>query len=294
MTKMLFRAAVVLSTLVASTALAGGPAHAASPPSYFTRSYTFNGQTSTFHVVAVYPTDPGTFITPYGANNRLPAYDRRFPEPQWDNNATNLQSVGPMYTGVPFSDKYALINADYFCGGGCTGDAGAPQGMFVRDGVKYQWPGWHKRAALRVNNANTVSIGVFGPYSAPDPSDVSAYRQIISGGPIILTGGNPSCNPLGEDGPNHCSVGAIRRTSACVTASGQTLFLIASTSARWDTAANFMKSSLGCYTGMDFDSGNSTGLVYQGSVKVDNGLDVSAKRRVGTGLLIRYRFGCPC
>lgn len=186
-----YRSKAVLSSTIAIVAtlvvalIGGHSAYAASPPSYFTRSYTYNGQTVTYHVIAVYLTDPGTFITPYGANNRLPRFDAYDPEPRWQGGGSHKQSVGPMYANAPFPDKYALINADYFCGGGCIGDAGAPQGMFVRDGTKYQWPGPHKRSALCIRATNEASITIFGPFQPPHNQDTYGCRQIISGGPIL-------------------------------------------------------------------------------------------------------------
>lgn len=275
---------VAVLSLMGAALARSTPAQAFSPVYYNNTNY--NG--ANIHYIQVDLNDAGTFITPIGAGNHLPKYNANDPEPRWDDNQSHIQDLLQMYNGAPFSDKVALINTDYFCRSGCVGNPGAPQGMFVRDGTKYQWPGNHNRAALRFDGSNKASITTYGPYSSPDPSNVSGYRQIVSGGPITLWHGTVSCRPLGEEDPsNHCGT-TIYRTAACVSQNGKTLWLLAtSNQTTWSNLANFMKNSLSCYDGMEFDGGSSTGMVYKGSFKV-------SPANVGTGLLVRYRSGCPC
>jgi hypothetical protein len=285
-----FRVAIMSAILILLGAglARSTPAQAFSPVYYNNTNY--NG--TNIHYIQVDLNDAGTFITPIGAGNHLPKYNFTDPEPRWDDNMPHTQGLLNMYNGTPFSDKVAMINTDYFCRSGCVGNAGAPQGEFVRDGTKYQWPGNHKRAALRFDSSNTASITTYGPYVGNDGSNISGYRQIVSGSPITLWQGSVSCRPLGEEDPsNHCGT-TIYRTAACISSNGKTLWLLATaTATTWNNLANFMKNQLGCYSGMEFDGGTttagSTSMVYKGSSKVTGGA-------VGTGLLVRWRSGCPC
>jgi Phosphodiester glycosidase len=251
-------------------------------PAYFETIH--NG--TRFHYVRVDLFDPNVRVEPVGANNRLPKYNANDPEPRWDNNAANIQPLLDMYKASPRNGKVALINTDYFCRDRCVGNAGAPQGMFVRNGIKYQWPGWHGRAALVIDRNNRASVTMFGPNNAPDPTNVSGLMHVVSGGPSILIGGNSDTCPKfqNEEDPNglQCNDNnRFKRSGACTSPDGLTLWLIAtSTDTNRANMASFMKS-IHCKNGLLFDSRSSTSLVYQGSTKVEGA-------PVGTGLLVYY------
>lgn len=256
------------------------PAEAASP----TYLHNANYQGANIHYIKVDLADGKTYVQPQGAGNHLPLYTTQTTQPLWDDQQNHMQDLLQMYNGATMpgnTTKFALINTDYFCNsniGSCTtGTGGAPQGLFVRGGTKYHYPGPHKRAALLFDSTNKASIAVY----TGNPS-TTGINNAVSGGPVQLRNGVATCNPDGEDVPaNHCS-GSIFRTAVCITADGRTLYLIATANSVLKTpVVNFM-ISLGCSNGMDFDSNSSTGMIYQGQWKV------GPPATVGTGLLVGY------
>lgn len=242
------------------------------------------------HWVRVPLNAPNTLVYPMGAQNHLPKYNANDPEPRWDDNNDHTQSILPMYNGAPFTDKVAMINTDYFCAAGCAGDAGAPQGLFIQLGIKYQWTGSFPppqpqkvRSALVINNGYKGSIRVYGPLNPPDNnSQTATLRHVASGGPILVWGGVRNFNPFGETGDHVAQhMTKIMRSGACVTPDANTLWLFATeTPIGWKPWASNMISK-GCDRGMDFDGGGSPAMVWQGSYVVPH------TRAVGTGLLIR-------
>lgn len=247
-------------------------------PTYFS---TPNYQGAHIHYVQVDLSDPRTELVPQGADNRLPRYNATDPEPRWDDGQAHIQDLLALYTTASTDSKRALINTDYFCRSGCGGNPGAPQGLFVQGGVKYQWPGPHKRAALVVDARNQASVRVFT--GNPPTAGIS---KAVSGGPVVLRQGMTACNPEGEDVPDRCGTSLFYRTAACVNSTRTQLWLFATANkTTWSALANFMKAR-GCTDGLEFDGGSSTGLVYQGAYKV-------SPASVGTGLLIGYRSTGP-
>lgn len=273
-----------ISCLIGGSIIQTAPVEAATP-TYSNVTY----QGADIHFIKVDLADTRTIIWPQGAENHLPLYTTTTTQPLWDDQQNHAQDLLAMYNGAAIPGtvaKYGMINTDYFCrwwSGSCTpGTGGAPQGLFVRQGVKYHYPGPKKRAALVFNSANTASINVY----TGNPSITGIYNA-VSGGPVMLRNGVASCDPDGEtDIPSaHCSETiTIYRTAACITSDGKTLYLIATANPVTKyPVTNFMISK-GCWNGMAFDSNTSTSLVYSGQQKVK-------AATVGTGLLIGYRLG---
>jgi hypothetical protein len=241
----------------------------------------------TFHHVQIDLNDPNTVVVPQGGFNHLPLIDNDNWPPRWDQPGDFRQDLLAMYQGAPYADKSTLINTDYFCRPPCApqsdppSDPGAPQALFVRDGVMYHWPPPNvTRAALTFDNTNRAAIAAYqGWFDAP----AQGIYNAVSGGPIILQGGTVVCNPENSDLGFRCGTSNSYRTAAGISADGRTLWLLASGKATTSTIlANFIKTKLGAVNAMQFDGGSSTGLVFAGQYKVSPSF-------VGTGLLIRYR-----
>lgn len=247
----------------------------ASAPTY--KETSFGG--ADFRSVRVDLADPRTMVVPQGANNRLPLIDNASWEPRWDDRQPHVQDLKAMYDGAPFNDKVALINTDYFCRDGCQGDAGAPQGLFYRDGVRRHWaPLDTPRAALTFSADNRASIGSYQGNVRP-----AGVQNAVSGGPTILKAGVMTCNSEGSDLGYRCGTADQVRSGACISSDGRTLWLIGTTTkTTWSNMARFMKEQLGCADGLQFDGGSSAGLVFRGDYKV-------FPASVGSGLLIRHQ-----
>jgi hypothetical protein len=264
----------LLTVLVWTTAAAGAPSAFANAPAY---GHTWYGGADV-RFVRTDLWDSRSRVVPQGAHNRLPAIDNAWWEPRWDDLQNHRQDLKAMYDGAPFSDKVALINTDYFCAGGCTGNIGAPQGLFYRDGVRRHWPPPNTpRAALTFDAANRASINAYQGNVWPN-----GVVNAVSGGPTVLRNGVLSCNAEGSDLGYRCGTASQYRSAACISSDGQTLWMIGTmTATTWSNLASFMRYYLGCYNGLQFDGGSSAGLVFQGSYKV-------SPASVGTGLLVRY------
>lgn len=128
---------------------------------------------------------------------------------------------------------------------------------------------------------------VFTVSSEPDPGAMVA----VGGGPIerIDIGGTFVYNPVDESShvPSGKSVTSnVERTSACTTASGNTLYLIVSTNSATGTDVGQFFEEVGCVRGMEFDGGGSTTMVYRGEqVRLSSDIPI---REIGEGLLIHY------
>ena len=262
-------------------------------PQYYTMTYTASNDTTKYNYVKVSLGDSGTGIVPQGSENRLPVNNSTW-EPMWSPAGDSIQNLLSMYNGSGISNRAVLINTDYFCREStstpqddCSGHAGSPQGLFIKNGTVYhKAPTTTVRAALKFAPSRQASIGAMGWNSG-----TSGIQNAVSGGPIVLQNGTKVCNPEGSDLSGRCGTTLTERSAACISSDGYTLWLITTANGyttNWSNLATFMQSQLGCYNGMQFDGGSSVNLVVGGS-------HVSSNANVGSGLLISYSGPCnPC
>jgi len=242
----------------------------------------------TIHWIKINLSAENTYVYPQGADKKKPKYNAYDPEPRWKDNRSHLNTGLTMFNNSPINSawKVGFINTDYFCRTGCIGNAGAPQGLFVRNNKKFQWTGGpNKRSSLLISAVDYhASIQVFSG-GAPDPNNVTGWKHAVSGGPIVLWDGIAQCNPFQETGTgpqSHCT-GSFPRTGACISADGRILYLIATAqSTPYSTWTTFMRDYAHCDDGMDFDSNSSTSMVWEGAEMVLH----SGQSSVGTGLIV--------
>lgn len=254
-------------------------AHAAEP-TY--REKTVDG--AFFKYVAVPLTDTNINFYALTADNAIPKSNGEgYAAGGWADGKSHRQKILDMYNQwgtSPFHNKIAAINTDYF-----SFNDGAPQGELVRDGTRYQWN--HNRAVMRIFPWDGTKYPVYFSVSS---RNLSRATTAVGGAPIIRIESNGAINynPQDErtDEPKSITYSGSR-TSACVTSSGNTLYLITSFKATGTQVGNFFKS-VGCKRGMEFDGSGSTTLVYKGQLKQQSESNQTNQRPVGSGLLVKY------
>ncbi|HVG62417.1 MAG TPA: phosphodiester glycosidase family protein [Hyalangium sp.] len=298
MSRLVCIGSVVLQCVIMATAFFGDVAKAAAP-TVNSITYTSNGDTTRYYYLTIDLRDVYLGLTAATANNRNPVNDSWW-EPRWVGDGDHRQYALDMYNGISASNKWALINTDYFCRGGCAGsfdvppgsgqspagNPGSPQGLFIRRGTLYHrapssTSGPRNRAALTFASDKKASIRSFNWSSS-----TTGITTGVGGGPIILQNGAITCNPEGSDLGYRCGTELQKRSGACIDSTGYKLYLIVNFNGyttNWGNLANFMKFHLGCYNGMQFDGGGSPALVVSGQALVSGD-------KIGSGLFLQYGY----
>lgn len=253
----------------------------ASSPSYSTRNITVGGVTTNFSYVRIDLADPSVSFRAITANNRVPqAYSSGRALALWSDNQNHTQPLIDMYNAYGGVNRIAAINTDYFSTSTSPpGKQGAPEGEFIRNGVRYQWR--ENRAVMRIFDWNGPRYPVTFAVSS---SAATSARTGVGGSPIIrIVNNSVQWNPSSEQTEVPRTVSTrTARSAACTTSDGRTLYLLAGLDTTGTHVGEFFKS-VGCTRGMEFDGGGSPTLIYGGQVRL-----TATNRFIGTGLAVRY------